>query len=90
MAEETGLTAADYRAAGHWDCVVAGSLITLMRGLDSDLDGEALRRRIEADLARQASPELAAIHLVRNARDITAAMPPYMAAFLAARLSDAV
>jgi len=90
VAEETGLTAADYRAAGHWDCVVAGSLIALMRGLDSDLDGEALRRRIEADLARQASPELAAIHLVRNARDITAAMPPYMAAFLAARLSDAV
>ena len=89
VAEETGLTAADYRAAGDWDCVVAGPLIALMRGLDSDLDGEALRRRIEADLARQTAPELAAIHLIRSARDITAAMPPYMAAYLRARLPDA-
>ncbi|MGB3867100.1 MAG: NUDIX hydrolase [Xanthobacteraceae bacterium] len=89
VVEETGLTAADYRAAGHWDCVVAGPLIALMRGLDSDLDGEALRRRIEADLARQTAPELAAIHLIRSARDITAAIPPYMVAFLRARLPDA-
>jgi hypothetical protein len=88
--EETGLTAADYRAADYWDCVVAGPLIALMRNLQSDLDGETLRQRIEMNLARQAAPELAAIHLMRRQSDITAMVPPYMAAFLAARLTDAV
>lgn len=88
--EETGLTEADYQVAGYWDCVVAGPLIALMRGLQSDLGGEALRRRIEMNLAEQATAELAAIHLMRHRGDITAAVPPYMAAFLAARLPDAV
>lgn len=88
--EETGLTTADYQVADHWDCVVAGPLIALMRGLQSDLDGAVLRQRIEDNLARQAPPELAAIHLVRCQNDITAAVPPYMAAFLVARLPDAV
>lgn len=87
--EETGLTAADYRVADDWDCVVAGPLIALMRGLQSDLDGEALRQRIEMNLARQAMPELSAIHLMRRRSDITAMVPPYMAAFLTERLTDA-
>lgn len=90
VAEETGLTEADYRAADHWDCVVAGPLIAMMCGLQSELDGEDLRRRIEADLAKQAAPELAAIHLMRRRSDLTAAVPPYMAAFLLARLPDMV
>lgn len=88
--EETGLTAADYQVADAWDCVAAGPLIALMRGLQSDLDGEALRQRIEMNLAQQATPELAAVHLIRHQGDITTAVPPYMAAFLAARLPDMV
>ncbi|MBN8983964.1 MAG: NUDIX hydrolase, partial [Rhizobiales bacterium] len=88
--EETGLTAADYRVAGHWDCVAAGPMIALMCGLQSDLDGETLRRRIKINLAKQAMPELAAIHLMRRRGDITPAVPPYMAAFLEARLPDAM
>ncbi len=90
VAEETGLTEADYRTADDWDCVVAGPLIALMRALVSDLAGEALRARIEANLAGQATPELSAIHLMRSQRDITAAVPPYMAAYLMARLPDRV
>ena len=43
--------------------------------------GEALRARIEANLARQTQPELAAIHLVRTTRDLTAAMPRFVTAF---------
>src|ERR1700751_5660774 len=31
--EETGLSPADYRAAPHWDCVVTGPSIALMRTL---------------------------------------------------------
>jgi 8-oxo-dGTP pyrophosphatase MutT (NUDIX family) len=88
--EETGLTAADYQVSDHWDCVVAGPLIALMRNLQSDLDGETLRQRIEMNLARQAVPELARIHLIRSRRNISPAVPAYMAAFLDARLPAAV
>ena len=66
--EETGLCAADYRAGGHWDCVVSGAVIAMIRILDVDLTGEALRARIEANLARQRQPELSAVHLVRGRR----------------------
>src|SRR5450432_1321250 len=68
--EETGLEPADYRAAPHWDCVVSGAAIAMIRILDVALTGEALRTRIEANLARQAQPELAAIHLVRETSDL--------------------
>lgn len=79
--EETGLTPADYRPHAHWDCVISGRALAMIRVLDVDLDGEALRARIEANLARQDQPELAAIHLVRARDDLTAAMPRFVAAF---------
>jgi 8-oxo-dGTP pyrophosphatase MutT (NUDIX family) len=80
--EETGLAPADYRASVHWDCVVSGRAVAMIRILDVDLTGEALRARIEANLARQRQPELSAIHLVRGRRDLTAAMPRFVAAFV--------
>src|SRR6202165_2958648 len=73
--EETGLTLADYRAGAHWDCVVSGAVIAMIRILDVDSSGDALRARIEGNLSRQHQPELAAIHLVRGTSDLTAAMP---------------
>ncbi len=84
--EETGLTSADYRAGAHWDCVVSGSAIAMIRILDVDLTGEALRARIEANLARQRQPELSAIHLVREMHDLTAAMPRFVTAFVEKQL----
>jgi 8-oxo-dGTP pyrophosphatase MutT (NUDIX family) len=84
--EETGLTPGDYRAAEHWDCVVIGSSIAMMRILHVALSGEALRAKIEANLASQTSPELCAIHLVRGACDLTPAMPAFVTAFLEAEL----
>jgi 8-oxo-dGTP pyrophosphatase MutT (NUDIX family) len=80
--EETGLAPADYRAGAHWDCVVAGSAIAMIMILNVDLTGKALRARIEANLARQSEPELAAIHLVRATSELTAAMPRFVSAFL--------
>ena len=80
--EETGLKPADYRAGADWDCVVSGAAIAMIRILDVDLDGEALRGRIEANLARQPQPELCRIHLVRQRRDLTGAMPRFVAAFV--------
>jgi hypothetical protein len=80
--EETGLAAADYRADTDWDCVVSGSAIAMIRILNVDISGEALRARIEANLARQNQPELSAIHLVRGVSDLTAAMPRFVTAFI--------
>ena len=80
--EETGLTPADYRAAPHWDCVVSGAAIAMIRILDVDSSGEALRNRIETNLGRQHQPELAAIHLVRGICDLTATMPRFVTAFI--------
>lgn len=85
--EETGLGPADYRAGAHWDCVVSGSAIAMIRILDVDITGEALRARIEANLARQRQPELSAIHLVRETRDLTAAMPRFVTAFVEKQLA---
>ena len=87
--EETGLGPADYRAVAHWDCIVAGSAIAMIRVLNVDASGEALRTRIEANLARQHQPELAAIHLVRETSDLNASMPRFVAAFIEAHLASA-
>ena len=87
VAEETGLTAADYRAEAHWDCVALGASVAMIRILHVDSSGEALRARIEANLARQAQPEFCAIHLVRGVGDLTAAMPRFVTAFIEAQFS---
>ena len=87
VAEETGLTAADYRTSPHWDCVVTGRSIAMIRILDVDMPGEQLRARIEAGLAGQHQPELAAIHLVRTTGDFTATMPRFVTAFIEAQLA---
>jgi 8-oxo-dGTP pyrophosphatase MutT (NUDIX family) len=86
--EETGLGESDYSAAPHWECVVTGASIAIIRILHVDLPGEALREKILANLARQRHPELSAIHLVRNAGDFAPTMPRFVTAFLEAQLSD--
>jgi 8-oxo-dGTP pyrophosphatase MutT (NUDIX family) len=85
--EETGLTPSDYRAEPYWDCVVSGAAIAVIRILDVDSSGEYLRTRIEANLAAQHQPELSAIHLVRKASDLTAAMPRFVTVFIEKQFS---
>jgi 8-oxo-dGTP pyrophosphatase MutT (NUDIX family) len=84
--EETGLTPQDYRAATHWDCVFTGPSVAMIRVLDVDMPGEALRERIEANLVLQSEPELAAIHLVRRLSDLTDRMPRFVTAFVKSAL----
>lgn len=86
--EETGLVAADYRAGPDWNCVDTGPLVALVRTLHSDLSGEALRARIEANLATQARPEFSAIHLVRRRSDLTDAMPRFVTALLETQFAN--
>jgi 8-oxo-dGTP pyrophosphatase MutT (NUDIX family) len=85
--EETGLTPADYRADMHWHCVVSGPLIAMIRILDLPMSSEAARAKIEANLAGQRSPELAAIHIVRSRADFSPAMQSFVTAFIEAQLA---
>jgi hypothetical protein len=87
LEEETGLTATDYRGEAHWHCVFTGPAVAMIRILRVDLPGEALRARIETNLASQQQPELSAIHLVRGIGDLTASMPRFVTAFIEAHLT---
>jgi 8-oxo-dGTP pyrophosphatase MutT (NUDIX family) len=83
--EETGLTPADYSAQNGWTCVVSGPLIAMIRILDVPMSADALRARIEANLATQSAPELAGVHVVRGPADFSPAMPPFVTAFIKAQ-----
>ncbi|MCK1720636.1 NUDIX hydrolase [Bradyrhizobium sp. 141] len=80
--EETGLTAADYRAEPDWHCIVSGPAIAMMQVLNLDMPGDQARALIEANLAREDEPELSAIHLVRGMSDLTPTMPRFVTAFI--------
>jgi 8-oxo-dGTP pyrophosphatase MutT (NUDIX family) len=86
--EETGLTAADYRADEYWDCVVSGAAIAFIRILSVDMPGQALRTKIEANLTPHRTPELSGIHLVRGPADFTPAMPRFVTAFIEAQVAS--
>ena len=55
----------------------------MIRLLSVDIPGEAMRNKIETNLANQEKPELSAIHLVRGKRDLSALLPRFVTAFLA-------
>ena len=63
-------------------CVFTGVAMAMIRLLRVDMSGEALRERIEANLAREQQPELCRIHLVRGIGDLTATMPRFVTAYL--------
>ena len=86
LEEETGLSPGEYFADADWHCVYMGPVLAMIRLLHIDMPGEALCARIEANLALQPSPELSAIHLVRETRDLTDAMPRYVTAFIETQL----
>jgi 8-oxo-dGTP pyrophosphatase MutT (NUDIX family) len=87
LEEETGLAPDQYRSEPDWHCVYTGPAMAMIRILHVDMAGDALRARIEANLALQQLPELSAIHLVRETRDLTAAMPAFVTAFIEAQLA---
>ena len=86
LEEETGLSPADCRTDADWHCVYTGPALAMMQILRVDMPGEALRARIEANLAREEQPELAGIHLVRSRADLTSAMPRFVTAFIETQL----
>lgn len=82
LEEETGLIAHDYRTEAHWHCVVTAAAIALIQIIDVDMPAEAIRARIEANLAAQSEPELSGIHLVRGTGDLTPTMPRFVTTFI--------
>jgi 8-oxo-dGTP pyrophosphatase MutT (NUDIX family) len=87
LEEETGLVPADYESEAHWHCVYTGPALAMIRLLHVDMPGDALRARIEANLAVQRQPELSAIHLVRGTRDLRPSMPRFVTAFIEAQFA---
>ncbi|MGY4364740.1 hypothetical protein ACVW1A_000805 [Bradyrhizobium sp. LB1.3] len=54
----------------------------MMQIINLDMPGDVARARIEANLAREAEPELSAIHLVHGMSDLTPSMPRFVTAFV--------
>ena len=88
LEEETGLAPGEYESDPYWHCVYTGPAVAMMRILRVDMPGEALRKRIERNLATQRQPELSAIHLVRGTNDLNSAMPRFVTAFIEAQFAS--
>jgi len=82
VAEETGLTAADFDVAAGWTAVFAGRRVALMKELQAREPAEALRGRILRHLARERQPELSDMRIVRDRGGFQADVPEFVTAFL--------
>ena len=82
IAEETGLTAADYTMKPGWHAVIAGSYVALMKPIDVPRTAEEVRDHMLRHLAREPQPELSDIRIVRSAADFDAKMPRVVTAYL--------
>jgi 8-oxo-dGTP pyrophosphatase MutT (NUDIX family) len=88
IAEETGLTSADYVASPQWHVVPEGPRLAVMKLLMVDASAVEVQRRIRDFLAREANPELSDIRIVRGPADFDERMPPYVTAYLEHGLCD--
>ena len=88
LEEETGISPADLNLPDHWTIVIHRQRIALMRPVLSPLPAEALKKRIEAFLATEETPELRRMHIVRAVGDLVEdRMPLFQRAFLAHALN---
>jgi len=88
LEEETGLSPGEYESQPNWHCIYTGPALAMIRMLRVDMPGDAVRDRIERNLAGQRQPELSAIHLVRGVHDLTSAMPRFVTAFIESQLAS--
>jgi 8-oxo-dGTP pyrophosphatase MutT (NUDIX family) len=82
LMEETGLELDTLQAEPEWHAVLAGPRIALMKVLWAPDDAATLRARMLAHIAAEREPELSDIRIVREPRDLDAAVPTHMTAFL--------
>jgi 8-oxo-dGTP pyrophosphatase MutT (NUDIX family) len=82
LAEETGLTPADYAAEPGWRTVIDGPTIAHFKVLNARQDAATLRACILDFLARDPLPELCDIRIVRGPADLDPMIPDFVAVFL--------
>jgi len=82
LAEETGLTPADYTPVARWHAIATGPRLALIRVLQAAVPADRLRRSIMDHIGREAKPELADIRIVRGPADFDPMMPDFVTAFL--------
>lgn len=80
--EETGLTPGDYTARPGFLCVIAKPAVAIVQVLELKTSAAATRQAILANIAAGPLPEFSDVHLIRDATDITPAMPRYVAAYI--------
>ena len=80
--EETGLTPADYTVRPGFHCVIAKPAVAIVQLLELKQSAAAVKRAILKTIAQEELPEFSDVHLIRNAADITATMPRYVAAYI--------
>ena len=87
VAEETGLTDADFTPEPGWTALVDGQRLALIRVLRTHALADSLQARIRAHLASERHPELDDIRIMRSRADFDPMMPDYMVAYLERALS---
>ena len=84
LLEEMGLGEPDVAFDPGFTVVADDLRVAFLARVRSPEPADALVARIEAFLAREPEPELARVHLIRSTADIGPAVPPFVAAYLAA------
>jgi 8-oxo-dGTP pyrophosphatase MutT (NUDIX family) len=82
IAEETGLTAADFSVTPGWHAVVDGPHVAVMKRIDVPHPAVEVRERMLRHLAGEPQPELSDIRIVRSAADFDPRMPGFVTAYL--------
>ncbi|MGD9656508.1 MAG: NUDIX hydrolase [Methylocystis sp.] len=90
LAEETGLDAAEARAAANWTVVLDRQNVACIKSLDFDTPSQALASKVRAFLASESAPELADAHMISSPAALSdARLPAFMVAYLMRALSGA-
>ena len=83
LTEETGLDPAEADIAPGWAIVRAPGRVACMKPMRLRMSAEEARARIETQLASEARPEFARIHVVRSEADFLPFMSDFVRAFMA-------
>jgi len=83
LTEETGLDPSEADIAPGWTVVRAPGRVACMKPMQLRVSADDARARIEAQLASEARPEFARIHVVRSEADFLPRMSDFVRAFMA-------
>ncbi|MBI1981811.1 MAG: NUDIX hydrolase [Methylocystis sp.] len=90
LAEETGLAAAEARAAANWTVIFDRQNIACIKRLDFDAPSHALIAKVRAFLASESAPELADARMISNPEALSDhRLPVFMVAYLSRALGEA-